>query len=127
MRAVISRHRRYLLLLLLMPLLTLRALLPAGYMIAAAGDGPRMVLCSAGLAAWSAPADSDPHHPQPTAGGEDCAFAHAAASAPPPHFAPGEWIPAFEAQRIAAVTDRLPPATGPPRAAGARAPPTAFL
>lgn len=122
-----SRRRLYLVLTLLMPLLTLRALLPAGYMVAAEGDGPRIVMCSGGLAAWSAPADSDPHHPQPAAGGEDCAFAHAAMNAPPPHWVAGELVPALQVRFFASASDSLPPATGPPRQGGARAPPIAFL
>lgn len=125
MRRVISRHRLYLVLTLLMPLLTLRALLPAGYMVSAAHDGPRIVMCSEGLAALNAPAD-DSQHPQPASADGDCAFAHAAASAPPPHYIAGAFVPALDVAFLSAVTDSLPPATGPPRQAGARAPP-AFL
>jgi hypothetical protein len=125
---VISRRHLYLVLTLLMPLLTLRALLPAGYMVAAAGDGARIVLCSEGFAALHAPADAS-QQPQPAGDGDgdgDCAFAHAASSAPPPHYVAGAFIPALEVGFRSAVADALPPATGPPRHAGARAPP-AFL
>jgi hypothetical protein len=105
---------------LLLPLLALRALLPAGYMPSADDEGPRMVLCSAGLAAWSAPAGN----PQPAHGTarDDCPFAHAALNAPPPHLVAA--VVAVPDGRFAARVPGIAlPAAGPPRQALARAPP----
>jgi hypothetical protein len=118
---VITRRRLHLVLTLLLPLLTLRALLPTGYMVSAAQDGPRIVMCSAGLLAWHAAAD-DARHQHPAAA-EDCLFAHAAVSAPPPHYVIGAAIAAPAMQFVAQVSKGLPPATGPPRQTSARAPP----
>lgn len=122
---MISRRRLHLVLTLLMPLLLLRALLPAGYMVAAAEDGPRMVLCSAGLAGLGAPAGDSPH--ELPAAADDCAFAHAAVYAPAPQRMPGSLAPALELRFLSQSSDDLPPSTGPPRGFRARAPPALFL
>lgn len=124
---MMSRRRLRLLIALLLPLMALRALLPAGYMVAAESGELAIVLCSDGLAAWGTHALPDPHHDggqQPT--GEDCPFANATFHAPAPHLltsaAP---VPEF---RFASVTStQLPPSTGPPRQTGARAPPSTLL
>lgn len=115
----------YLVLTLLMPLLTLRALLPAGYMVSAAGDGPRIVLCSEGLAGWHAAADESRHDQLPAAG-DNCPFALSGMHAPPPHVAVLGFAPALVSTFLQQPSAELPPATGPPRNSGARAPP-AFL
>lgn len=119
-----SRRRLHLIIALLLLPLSMRALLPAGYMTVASADGPRIVLCSGGAADLFATTD-DGQHPAPS-GGENCPFAHALQSAPPPQLvviaiaAPAEFsFHSFE-------TSQLPPATGPPRQTSARAPPPAF-
>jgi hypothetical protein len=122
---VISRRHMYLVLTLLMPLLTLRALLPAGYMVSAAGDGPRIVLCSEGLAGWNAAADESRHDQLPAAA-DDCPFALASLHAPPPHVVTRSFAPTLVSAFLSQSSDQLPPATGPPRQYSARAPP-AFL
>jgi hypothetical protein len=116
----------YLVLTLLMPLLTLRALLPAGYMVSGASDGPRIVLCSEGFAALHAPAN-DPRHDQLPAAGDDCPFALATAHAPPPHVVVRDFAPLLEIQFLSQSAAGLPPSTGPPRQSGARAPPANIL
>jgi hypothetical protein len=119
---VISRRRLHLVLTLLLPLLTLRALLPAGFMVSAAADGPRIVMCSEGLAAWSAAAE-DSRHPQPAASGGDCLFALSAASAPPPQYVASGTVPVLNILFLPTVSGEPPHSTGPPRESGARAPP----
>ncbi len=123
---MISRRHMYLVLTLLMPLLTLRALLPAGYMASPSSDGPRIVLCSGGLAAWNTPA-GDSRHNQLPAAAEDCPFALAAMHAPPPHVVLRNFAPALQTRFLSRSADELPPTTGPPRQSGARAPPATFL
>jgi hypothetical protein len=120
-----SRRHLYVLLTLL-PLLTLRALLPAGYMVAADGEGPRIVMCSDGLAASQSPSN-DSRHDQLPAAGEECPFALAAMHAPPPHEVVRVFAPTLETLFFAQTSDELPPSTGPPRLSGARAPPALFL
>jgi hypothetical protein len=117
---VISRRHLRLGIALLLPLLALRALLPAGYMPIAGTDGVRIVMCSEGVAGLFTPAD-DGHHPQPSAG-EACPFAHAALNAPPPQLSVG-FVPLVQAHFLPFAFRELPPAAGPPRQRGARAPP----
>lgn len=138
-----SRRRLRLLIVLLLPLLAVRALLPDGYMLATGSGQLRMVLCDAGLTGWRSPApadqqhdphqhhDSHQHHDQnqhddgddsPTVG-ENCPFALAAVHAPAPHLLTGVATPAPEFRFLSRYADQLPPATGPPRQASARAPP----
>jgi hypothetical protein len=126
MRPVISRRHMYLVLTLLMPLLTLRALLPAGYMVSADGHGPRIVLCSEGMAGWKA-ASEDSRHDQLPDASPDCVFAHAAVHAPPPQVVVRDFAPLLLARFVSLSFAELPPATGPPRQYGARGPPSYFL
>jgi hypothetical protein len=120
---VIARRHLHLLIALLLPLMVVRGLLPAGYMAAAEGGKLRIVMCSAGLPPASTPDDrGSGDHSVPDPG--HCVFAHAATLVPPPQAslvtvaAPA----AFQFSSFDSTT--LPPATGPPRAAAARAPPT---
>jgi hypothetical protein len=122
---VISRRRIHLLLTLLLPLMALRALLPAGYMVSATDHGARVVMCSGGFASLDTPA-GDTGHQQP-ASYDDCAFAHAAYSAPPPQMVALAIVPTFDVRFVSQTADQLPPATGPPRSTGARAPPAILL
>jgi hypothetical protein len=120
-----TRRRLYLILTLL-PLLTLRAMLPVGYMVSADGDGPRIVMCSGVLAAADTASD-DSRHDQLPAAGEDCPFALAAMHAPPPHDVVRVFAPTLQTIFLTQSPDELPPSTGPPRLSGARAPPATFL
>lgn len=78
---MISRHLR-LIIALLLPLMTLRGLLPAGYMAGMQNGELRIVMCSDGLqgAAKQAPQNHSGQH----ASDDACPFAMAAALAPPP-------------------------------------------
>jgi hypothetical protein len=128
---MISRRRLRLVITLLLPLLALRALLPTGYMVATDGGVLRIVPCDAGIAAHSAAAAGHGHHhqhhhgdpdPQPT-GGLDCPFALAAVHAPPPPLVSGVPVPVPHFTFVSRTSEQLPPGTGPPRQANARAPP----
>jgi len=105
---------------LLLPLMVLRALLPPGYMPVATDGDLRIVMCSAGLAA-NQDSGGD-HHGQATDAGS-CLFAHAATFAAPSASACCLAVPAEFSFDIPVVAAR-PPATGPPRSAAARAPPS---
>jgi hypothetical protein len=83
---MISRRTSRLFTALLLPLLVLRAMLPAGFMPVADDAGLRVVMCSAGMAAWSAEGTDAPRHELPPNAGE-CPFAHTPAGAPPAVFA----------------------------------------
>lgn len=124
---MMSRRRLQLLILLL----ALRTLVPAGYMVSVTDGGLRIVFCDAGFAGWKAPAADHHagHHdhqhgtdPQP-GGGEDCPFAHAAVNAPPPLLVSGGLVPLPQISFTSRSSEHLPPATGPPRQTSARAPP----
>lgn len=121
------RHRRHwamvLLLALALAAIVTRALVPAGYMIAAAGDRLAVTLCGSGEATAIDLGDGD-HERQPVADGGLCAFAVASISAPPPvgpalaalavsasASPPASRITARVGQGLAAPP---PPARGPP-------------
>lgn len=116
MRAV-TRSRRHLLIALLLPLLALRALLPAGYMAEAHAGEFRLVMCADGL---QLPADpGDEGH---AAEEEHCLFAQAAQAA----VAVASWVlPATPAlsRTLPGMGHLLAPTTGPPRTDRARGPP----
>ncbi|HMA11998.1 MAG TPA: hypothetical protein VKO83_08925 [Steroidobacteraceae bacterium] len=117
---MIARRHLHLLIALLLPLMVMRGMLPAGYMPVAEGGVLKMALCSDGLKLPSDNGGQD-HHRLPGSSG-DCLFAHAAASAPPPSIvalpAPGftggqsTGIPA--AQQAASVIPRAQSSRGPP-------------
>lgn len=81
---MITRRFKRLTIALLLPLLVLRGMLPAGYMTVADEAGLRVVMCSAGLAALHADAAGTPHDLPPNAG--ECTFALSANGAPPAEF-----------------------------------------
>jgi hypothetical protein len=110
---------------LLLPLLAMRALLPADYMLAVASGELRIVMCQPGLASWSDAATgmAHQHGKQLPDHADECPFAHAVANAPPPHIVRGHVSAAPAAGFRAIRSDHQPPATGPPRQHGARAPP----
>ena len=116
---MISRHRLRLVIALLLPLMVLRGLLPAGYMADVRNGELRIVMCSAGLAVLG---DDHGKHPQ---GSTDCPFAlaHAAVIAPPlqPLLALLAPAPALRFTSFAGAV--LPPSTGPPRTTLVRGPP----
>ena len=116
---MISRRHIHLLVALLLPLMVMRGMLPAGYMPVAEGGVLKMALCSDGL---QRPGQGDQNdHRLPGSNG-DCLFAHAAASAPPPAviFLPAPEIIAARstesstAQQTAAVIARAQSPRGPP-------------
>jgi hypothetical protein len=115
-----SRRRAVAFIWLLLPLMVLRAWLPAGYMPVAGEAGMRLVLCSGAIldpAAGGTPATTDAHDADLS-----CPFAHAPALAPPLDFS---LAPAFT--RVVAPGAASPTlsqqTTGPPRANPARGPP----
>lgn len=83
-----TRRRLHLVIALLLPLMVLRAMLPAGYMPVTENGMLRIAMCSDGLysAANDPSGDSttDSGNHELPAGSGDCAFANAAAGAPPP-------------------------------------------
>lgn len=119
---MVSRRRLHLFIVLLLPLMTLRALLPAGFMPVAEGGELRMVMCGDGLQLPGNVGDDDTGHPAPSDTG-DCPFAHGSINAPPVQHVAGIVEPRREVRFLALAVDELPPATGPPRIAAARAPP----
>jgi hypothetical protein len=125
MAPVFTRRRLHLIIALLLVPLSLRALLPAGYMTVAGADGPRIMLCSDGAAGLFAATDDGQH--QAPAAGEDCPFAHALQSAPPPQVVIAAIAAPAESGFPSSDSSQLPPATGPPRQTGARAPPALLL
>lgn len=125
-RILISRRRLHLVLTLLLPLMALRALLPAGYMPVSENGELRVVMCSQGLMQPGDPADNgndrgDGHQLPPNAG--ECPFAHAMVAAPPVAATLGIAVPAPVLLFVSRTDGQLPPATGPPRRTPARAPP----
>jgi hypothetical protein len=117
---VITRRHIRVLVGLLLPLMVLRAMLPAGYMPVADQDGVRIVQCSAGIFPSSGSAIGD-HEEPPNY--DSCPFAHAAGDAPPISNAPRLYSTEF-VSRIAIATVDIAVATSQPRANRARGPPT---
>jgi hypothetical protein len=117
---LITRRRLNLLIALLLPLMVLRGLLPAGYMPVARGGVITMALCSDGLPLPHPAGGAD--HPLPGSGGSDCPYAHATASAPPPafvtlratEFRPAGSVALHSAQLPALVIPRAQSSRGPP-------------
>lgn len=115
---------------LLLPLMVLRALLPAGYMPAVEHGQWRMVMCSAGLqlpAAHHTDHQPIPDHPGSGHSGSPdggCPFASAAQTAPVCQYVVAIIEPLRKVQFAAVAADDLPPATGPPRRTAARGPPS---
>ncbi len=108
---------------LLLPVLALRALLPAGFMPVAEASGFRIVLCSAGLQSGDASSSGGVGWPNDN----DCPFAQGLASGPPS-------VPL--ALALAARELRLPAEApeaqqccgpGPQRVHSARAPPLSAI
>jgi hypothetical protein len=84
----VTRRRLHFVIALLLPLMVLRAMLPAGYMPVTENGTLRIAMCSDGLYSAATDPSSDSstdggNHELP-AGSGDCAFANAATSAPPP-------------------------------------------
>jgi hypothetical protein len=116
----VNASRRRLLIALLLPVLALRVLLPAGFMPVTDGGELRIVMCSEGMQMPGAGTGGD--HPV----GEDmgkCPFASASFHAPLLPFVVLAATPTLSTRFNSFVAVELPPATGPPRAAAARAPP----
>lgn len=113
------RRRLHLLIALLLPLMVVRGLLPAGFMPVAQGGELRMALCSDGLQLPSDGQTSGDHAP---GSGGDCLFAHAATSAPPPSIisltpfglVEGSTVHTPRAQQAPGVIPRAQSSRGPP-------------
>jgi len=110
----------HLVIALLLPLMVLRGLLPAGYMAGTQDGQLRIVMCSGGLAA---PVDDHGRHPAP--GTTDCPFAlaHVTGIAPPVQPVLALLAPPPAIPFVSFTSALLPPATGPPRIATVRGPP----
>ncbi len=118
MPRVIRSRRLHLIVALMLPIMVMRGMLPAGYMALAEHGELRIALCSGGLAP---PVGDHEKHP---AGSSDCAFALAHASFAPPVqrvLALVEPTPAVEV--VSFTSASRPPATGPPRTVAVRGPP----
>lgn len=119
-----TARRRALLIALLLPVMALRALLPAGYMPVAGSDGLQVVMCSDGLQ-WSPAIDTrgerDDH--SRLAGTGECHFSHGGAKAPPPSILTLAALQVPVAHRMPSPGDEPSLAAGPPRVTAARAPP----
>jgi hypothetical protein len=113
---------------LLLPLLAARALLPADYMVAVASGELRIVMCKPGLTSWSEASAgmAHQHGKQLPDHADECPFAHAVANAPPPHIVPDHVSAAPAAGFQSIPSGHQPPAAGPPRQHGARAPPVSM-
>jgi hypothetical protein len=88
-----TSHRKSNLIWLLLPLLALRALVPAGFMLDASSDGLSMVICSGGVYKTVSVDHGDQapvtDHGQQTQHGDSiCPFAVAATGAPAPSALP---------------------------------------
>lgn len=121
---VITRRHLHLAIALLLPLMVLRALLPAGYMPVAGDGAPRLVMCSGGFAALSGDSDgTDESLPQIA---QNCLFAHASSAAPPPARVVVSVLPLsqFTAKTQAAAPFHI---TSIQRAQGPRGPPAFHL
>ena len=104
---------------LLLPLLALRAMLPAGYMPEAVDGELHIVMCSAGLVVQSeAGTTGDRQSPE----GGSCLFAHAASFAPVCAAASSLLAPQSPAFAVPVAAQRQLP-TSPYRFAAARGPP----
>lgn len=114
----VNASRRRLLIALLLPVLALRVLLPAGFMPVVEAGELRIVMCAEGL--QGQPGDGG--HPA-TEDGNNCPFAHASLNAPPMQSGALVALPAPQFQSISFVDSNLPATTGPPRTTAARAPP----
>ena len=118
---MITRRLKHLTIALLLPLLVLRAMLPAGYMPVADADGLRIVMCSASLPASLDDSTGSGHELPPNAG--ECAFAHSAGAAPPVSIDGLQvFAPAFNAETIGDYRSPDLPIDRP-RAHAARGPP----
>lgn len=121
---MIARRHLHLLIALLLPLMVMRGMLPAGYMAAAEGGKLRIVMCSGGL--LPAGDSGSGHDDRQASDAGSCLFAHATTVAPPVQLYAALASAPDLSSFTSAPSASLPPATGPPRLAGARAPP-AFL
>jgi hypothetical protein len=127
-RAVFTRRHTRFLIALLLPLMVLRAMLPAGYMPVAENGALRIIMCSDGIYASAADqgakqtTTNNDHKAPPNY--SDCPFAHAAVDAPPvvvtALLVDAPLTLAFNTSARA----QLPLTTGPPRQLSARGPPT---
>jgi hypothetical protein len=115
---VITRRSKRLWIALLLPLLALRAMLPAGHMPVATDGELHIVMCSSGLAVQSGSGTGD----RPALEDDSCLFAHAASFAPPSDVAPDRFVPPSLSLDIPVAALRQL-STSPYRFAAARGPP----
>ena len=117
---MIARRHIHLLIALLLPLMVMRGMLPAGYMPVADGGVFKIAMCSDGLQQPLGDGDTDNRHLPGSSG--DCLFAHAAASAPPPSmialaapvFVDAQSTEILAAQQTTRVIPRAQSPRGPP-------------
>jgi len=114
------RHLR--LLLLVLPLVLARMVLPAGFMPMVQDGEVRLAFCGSLMALPGE--DGSQADPQPLDGNDHCPFAQPAMALLPVLPVEPPSVPVVVPPPAAAV--QFQPATGPPRALGSRAPPVSF-
>jgi hypothetical protein len=120
--AQVTARRRALLIALLLSVMAVRALLPAGYMPVGGPQGLQVAMCSDGLQLLS-DTRSEPADHGRLAGTGECHFSHGGAKAPPPHLLTLAALQAPMASQLTFANNEPSPAIGPPRVTTARAPP----
>jgi hypothetical protein len=124
----VTRRRLHFVIALLLPLMALRALLPAGYMLDSGHGALRVVMCSEGLHSAPVGENSDPSngngHGQRDSG--SCPFAQATMNAPPPSASPSIVMVRFEAGAVPAFAAPIR-STSLVRVQSARGPPSLSL
>lgn len=127
---------RRLLITLLLPLLAVRMLVPAGFMPVVEGGELRLALCPQGMQ-FHGPGHADADHAGADHGGAHhgdtddapradmgkCPFAGVAFAVPPAGFVVAVAMTAPNTLIRSTAAAEFPPSTGPPRATAARAPP----
>jgi hypothetical protein len=112
---------------LLLPLLALRGLVPAGYMIDVTERGLSLVVCESGIYKDAVPHnDGEHHHEKNSHGGHDhsiCPFAVAALGAPAPNVVTLATVVEVAIDRVRDSADVVASCFGPSRAQQSRAPP----
>jgi len=111
---------------LLLPLLVLRGLLPAGSMLGVTAAGSlSIVVCDSGVANDAATAHAEHHHGNGSAQHDHsiCPFALSAAGAPAPSLPQIPAVAAVAIDRVCEECSTLAGLSGPTRAQQSRAPP----
>lgn len=117
----VTHARRHLLITLLLPLMAMRAFVPAGFMPVVAMDGVSIVMCADGLPQPADDSGKRDDHSGDSSG--TCPYSQASYKAPPLLPAALTFHPVLAAEQLEPHTPQLPALTGPPRSSVARAPP----